>query len=147
MKKFPTVGIEKWQNMLPREAVESTSSEVFRKEKGKYLLFMYFSTGRVYLAQRQGDERGASRATPIPVISRARSRLKHLVPSYSLSYQCIPSGAQPCTGHCPNLQRLSPTATMNKGITFRGKSIQLHRGICLQGERRGHGPVSCKDIA
>lgn len=50
MKKIPTVGIEKQQNMLPREAVQSTSPEVFQKEKGKYLLFIYFSTGRIYPA-------------------------------------------------------------------------------------------------
>lgn len=69
MKKFPTVGIEICQNTLPREAVESNSSEFFQKEKGKYLLFIYLSTGRVYPVRRQGDEPGASQATPIPVSS------------------------------------------------------------------------------
>lgn len=52
LKKFQKVRTEKWQNMLLRETVWYTYSEVFQKEEGKYLLSTWFSTERVYPAWR-----------------------------------------------------------------------------------------------
>lgn len=150
MNNFPTAMIEKWQNTLPREAVESTFSEFFSGRKRQVFVFSLFLCRESLSSPAAGRwTRSLSGYFYPHKLRRARSRLERWYPATAPAASGVlnSSATSWALSRGPKLQSLSPAAPMDKAIMFRGKTIQLHRHTGPQGQSTGRGPVACIDVA